>query len=318
MKLKPLPVPDSVNFVKQCKKYGLSLWQCPQFLLLILGIVVIISSLAIYFIGIRYGEDPEIVVLIILSVASFLMVIAYSIIRSFERLAEVARMKSEFISIVSHQLRSPLSNLKWTIDLLMSGRIDQVSEKQIIYLGMLKENSQRMEGLVSDLLTVSRLEADDFSFNSKKTSLVEPTKKLISRFEPFARASNIEIKLIVKEDLPEIFFDPLQIEQVISNLLDNATHYIKGKGLVEIRLERKGELVYFEIKDNGIGIPKADQKYIFQKFFRSENALKNQAQGSGLGLYIAKAIIKKSRGKIDFVSEEGRGSTFWFTLPRRK
>ena len=315
MKLKPLPVPDSVNFVKQCKKYGLSLWQCPQFLLLILGIVVIISSLAIYFIGIRYGEDPEIVVLIILSVASFLMVIAYSIIRSFERLAEVARMKSEFISIVSHQLRSPLSNLKWTIDLLMSGRIDQVSEKQIIYLGMLKENSQRMEGLVSDLLTVSRLEADDFSFNPKKASLVELTKKLISRFEPFTRASNIEIKLIVKEDLPEIFFDPLQIEQVISNLLDNATHYIKGKGLVEIRVERKEELVYFEIKDNGIGIPKTDQKYIFQKFFRSENALKNQAQGSGLGLYIAKAIIKKSRGKIDFVSEEGRGSTFWFTLP---
>jgi len=227
-------------------------------------------------------------------------------------------MKSEFISIVSHQLRAPLSNLRWTIDLLMSGRIAQVSEKQIIYLGMLKENSQRMEGLVSDLLTVSRLEADDFSFNPKKASLVELTKKLISRFGPFARASNIEIKLIVKEDLPEIFFDPLQIEQVISNLLDNATHYIKGKGLVEIRLERKGELVYFEIKDNGIGIPKADQKYIFQKFFRSENALKNQAQGSGLGLYIAKAIIKKSRGKIDFVSEEGRGSTFWFTLPRRK
>ena len=318
MKLKPLPVPDSVNFVKQCKKYGLSLWQCPQFLFLILGTIVIVSSLAIYFIGTHYSEDPEIVVLIILIVAVFLMIVGYSITRSFERLAEVARMKSEFISIVSHQLRAPLSNLRWTIDLLMSGRIAQVSEKQIIYLGMLKENSQRMEGLVSDLLTVSRLEADDFSFNSKKASLVELTKKLISRFEPFARASNIEIKLIVKEDLPEIFFDPLQIEQVISNLLDNATHYIKGKGLVEIRLERKGELVYFEIKDNGIGIPKADQKYIFQKFFRSENALKNQAQGSGLGLYIAKAIIKKSRGKIDFVSEEGRGSTFWFTLPRRK
>ena len=318
MKLKPLPVPDSVNFVKQCKKYGLSLWQCPQFLFLVLGIIVIISSLAIYFIGSRYTQDPEIVILIILAVSTLLLIIGFSITRSFERLAEVARMKSEFISIVSHQLRAPLSNLRWTIDLLMSGRIAQVSEKQIIYLGMLKENSQRMEGLVSDLLTVSRLEADDFSFNSKKASLVELTKKLISRFEPFARASNIEIKLIVKEDLPEIFFDPLQIEQVISNLLDNATHYIKGKGLVEIRLERKGELVYFEIKDNGIGIPKADQKYIFQKFFRSENALKNQAQGSGLGLYIAKAIIKKSRGKIDFVSEEGRGSTFWFTLPRRK
>jgi signal transduction histidine kinase len=313
--MSPKTIPDSVNFAKQCKRYGLSLWQCPQFLFLILGIIVIISSLAIYFIGSRYTQDPEIVVLIILSVSTLLLVIGFSITRSFERLAEVARMKSEFISIVSHQLRAPLSNLRWTIDLLLSGRIDQVSEKQITYLGMLKENSQRMEGLVSDLLTVSRLEADDFSFNPKRASLTELVKRLISRFEPFARASNIEIKLTVKDGLPEILFDPSQIEQVISNLLDNATHYIKGKGLVEIILEKKGEFAYFEIKDNGIGIPEKDQKYIFEKFFRSENALKSQAQGSGLGLYIAKAIIKKSRGKIDFVSEEGKGTTFWFTLP---
>ncbi|MDP3093893.1 MAG: HAMP domain-containing sensor histidine kinase [bacterium] len=306
---------DSINFVKQCKKYGLPLWQCPQFLFLILGLIVIISSLAIYFIGTHYSGDPEIVALIILTVAVFLITVNYSITRSFERLAEVAKLKSEFISIVSHQLRGPLANLRWTIDLLISGRVEQVSEKQSAYLSLLRENSQRMEGLVSDLLIVSRLESDDPLLKEEKASLAELVKKIISGSEPLAKASNVEIKLTLKEDLPETTFDTSQIEQVISNLLDNAIRYIKDKGLVEISLSKKENFLYLEVKDNGIGISIEDQKYIFQKFFRSEKALKAQAHGSGLGLYIARAIIKRSGGKIGFVSDENTGSTFWFALP---
>ncbi len=102
---------------------------------------------------------------------------------------------------------------------------------------------------------------------------------------------------------------------VIENFLDNAIRYVQEKGLVEIKIKREKDFVYFEIKDNGVGIPKEDQKYIFQKFFRSENILRYQTQGSGLGLYISKAIIEKSGGKIGFSSQEGRWSTFWFTLP---
>jgi signal transduction histidine kinase len=306
---------EQLNFPAQCKKYGLSIWQCPQFLFLMMGIIIIGSTLAAYAIGTHYIEDPQIVVLMVLMVTMILFVIAFIITRSFERLAEASRMKSEFISVVSHQLRSPLSNLKCAIESLMSGRLGKIEEKQIEYFRILKENSTRMGDLVSDLLTVSRIETATLTLKKKEASLEDLIKDLIAEFEIFARASNVKIKFSSKPNLPKIFVDISQIRLVAENLLDNAIRYIKDKGTVEIKLARKKDYLYFEIKDNGVGIPKEDQKYIFQKFFRSENILKYQTQGSGLGLHIAKAIIERSGGKIGFQSKENKGSTFWFTLP---
>ena len=306
-----------LNISAQCKKYGLSLWQCPHFLFLIMGIIIIVSTLTAYAIGQRYIEDPQIVSLIVLLATAILFIIAVIITHSFERLAEASRMKSEFISVVSHQLRSPLSNLRWAIELLMSGRLGKIEEKQTEYFRILKENSGRMQELVSDLLTVSRIETATLPLKKKEIFLPDLINKLISEFEPFAKASNVEIEFKSQKDLPKVLADPSQIRLVVENLLDNAIRYIKDKGKAEIRLEKKGKNLYFEIKDNGVGIPKEDQKYIFQKFFRSENILRYQTQGSGLGLYITKAIVERSGGKIGFKSQEGVGSTFWFTLPTK-
>jgi len=306
---------SQLNIPAQCKRYNLSLWQCPQFLFLIMGIIIIGSILAAYFIGTRYIENPELVALIILLVALILFIIAFITTRSFERLAEASRMKSEFINIVSHQLRSPLSNLRWAIELLMSGRLGKIEEKQTEYFRILKENSGRMRELVSDLLIISRIETTTLPLKKKEISLEDLIKKLISEFEPFTQASNVEIEFKSEENLPKILADPSQIHLVVENLLDNAIRYIKNNGKVKMLLSRRGQNLYFEIEDNGVGIPREDQKYIFQKFFRSENVLKYQTQGSGLGLYISKAIVERSGGKIGFKSQEGIGSTFWFTLP---
>jgi len=299
----------------QRQKYGISLWQYPQFLFLVMGIITIVIILTTYAIGLRFIEEPEVVILIVLSLSAFLLVITFTITQSFERLAEANRLKSEFVSIVSHQLRAPLSNLRWSIELLMSGRLGTIEEPQLEYFRILRENIGRMGELVKDLLIVSRIEQGRLPFQKMETSLTESVQGLISNLEPFARASNVKIKLEAEGNLPEILTDPSQLKLIIENLLDNAIRYIKDKGEVEIKLRKRKNEVYFEVKDSGVGIPNQDQKYIFQKFFRAQNILRYQTQGTGLGLYIAKSIIDRAGGKMGFKSKEGKGTTFWFTLP---
>lgn len=306
-----------LNLPAQCKKYGLSLWQCPPFLFLVMGGIIIISSLIAWAIGTRYIEDPGQVALIVLGLSAVLFVLAFSITQNFEKLAEANKMKSEFINIVSHQLRNPLSILSWGVELLTSGRLGQVGEKQVEYFKILKENTTRMKELVSDLLIVSRLETATMPFKKEEISLSDVVSRLVQKTAPFAKASNIEVEFKEGQDLPKVLADPSQLRTVVENLLDNAIRYIKDKGEVEIFLAKKNSNVYFEIKDTGVGIPPEDQKYIFQKFFRAGNVMKYQTQGSGLGLYIVKSVIERSGGKIGFKSQEGKGSTFWFTLPIR-
>jgi len=306
---------SQINVFNQCRRYGLPLWQCPSFLFLVMGFIIIVSIILAYIIGTRYIEDPAIVTLIILGLTTILFIMAFTITNSFEKLAEISRMKSEFISVVSHQLRSPLTNLKWAIDLIMSGELGKIEEQQVEYFKILKENNERMMELVEDLLYVSRIETATLSQRKSEISLVDFIEKTILRFEPFARASNIKINFNFEKNLPLAFVDPDQMKQVVENLLDNAIRYIKKGGKIDISLSKRNSFFYFEIKDNGIGIPQEDQKYIFQKFFRSKNVLKYQTQGSGLGLFIVKSIIERSGGKIGFKSQEGQGTTFWFTLP---
>ena len=309
---------SELNIVAQCRKYNLSLWQCPQFLFLVMGLIIVISSLFAYAFGTRYIEDPLIVALIIQFLAGILLVIAVIISRSFERLAEASRLKSEFISIVSHQLRSPLSNLKWTIELLMSGKLGKIEEQQTEYFKIIKENSNRMHELVSDLLTVSRIESAKLPFKKEEFSMQELVKNLINEYRSLAAAYNVKVVFDENNDLPHVFSDPSRIKLVMENLLDNAVRYTKKGGETKIELSQKNNNICFSIKDSGVGIPEKDKKYIFQKFFRSENALRYQTKGSGLGLYISKSIIKKAKGKIGFQSVENQGSTFWFTLPLKK
>jgi two-component system, NtrC family, sensor histidine kinase KinB len=306
---------SQLNVVSQCRRYGVSLWQCPQFLFLVMGIVILITSITSYLIGSRYIAEPDIVILIVLSLAIFLFILSFTITRSFEKLAEASRLKSEFINIVSHQLRSPLTNIKWSFEILSSEEFDVPASKQEEYFFNVKENIARMVELIDDLLIVSKIEQGQFPIRKEEISFVELVKEQVMRFKVFAEGSHVNLNLSYSEDLPNIIADPSLLKLSIENLIDNAIRYTKGNGKVEIKIEKKNNNIIFSIKDSGVGIPLKDQRYIFQKFFRAENIIKEKTRGSGLGLYVCKSIIDKSGGKIWFSSEEGKGTTFYFTLP---
>jgi signal transduction histidine kinase len=306
---------SQLNLFAQCKRYGVSLWQCPQFLFVIMGIVIIFTSLLSYLIGSQYISQPETVVMIVLGVSMFLFILSFTITRSFERLAEASRMKSEFINIVSHQLRSPLTNIKWSFEILSSDEFDVPEAKQEEYFVNVKENIARMVELIDDLLIVSKIEQGQFPIRKEEISLEELVKEQVMRFRVFAEASHIKLTLSYPNGLPKIMADQSLLKLVIENLVDNAIRYTPGNGEVAVSVTQRGDHLVFSIKDSGVGIPKKDQEFIFQKFFRAENALKKRTRGSGLGLYVCNSIIEKSGGKIGFVSEENKGTAFYFTLP---
>ncbi len=297
----------------KCKKYNLTLWQCPSFLFLLTGLIIIITMISSYLIAVRYTQ-PEIVALIVIGITVVLLIINHFIIQSVEKLAEANKMKTEFIGIVSHQLRTPLTGIKWTINLIMreKGKLDEHCLQE---LKEISENNERMIKLVNDLLDVTKIEQGQLSFKPEKVSIEALFKNIIKEYTPIAKAKNIEINLETEINSLSVLIDKQRIEIVIRNLIDNAIKYIKNKGEIKIHLTKKNKSIRCEIKDNGVGIPKDDHKNIFQKFFRSRNIMKNETVGTGLGLFIAKSIIKESKGRIGFHSKENKGSTFWFKIP---
>lgn len=306
---------NELNFPARCRKYGVSLWQCPQFLFIVMGVIIIVSMLATFYVGTRYYDEPGIAALIVLGVTLVLFIIGYSITRGFEHLAEAARMKSEFVSIVSHQLRSPLSNLKWSIEFLMSGRAGHLDVKQLEYVASLKENTGRMVSLVTDLLKVSQIDQGTLPLEYAPFSLPDLARKVIASFESYANAHNVRFDMSIQESVSDAYADQEKVKWVFENLVDNAIRYSAGEATVSIVVVSKNSFLHCEVWDTGVGIPFDDQKHIFQKFFRSKSVLRYETEGTGLGLYIAKAYIEKMGGRIGFTSRPNKGSTFWFTLP---
>ncbi len=304
--------------VAECRKYGLGFWQCPNSLFLVMGIIIIVAMILTYFIGIHFVE-PEMVIAIVSIVTIVLLTIGHSLVGSFARIAEANRMKSEFVSIVSHQLRTPLSALKWSLDLFRGKRLGAVNDKQKEYLDIINESSSKMIKLVNDLLNVTRIDQGRLVMQIKAFSIEDLIEEILKEMEMFAKGNNVEIRFKNNKKLPDVYADPDKIRMVIQNLIDNAIKYSRKEGgWVDIKVEKNEKMIKVNIKDNGLGIPEFLQKQVFGKFFRGDSLVRQKVEGTGLGLFIAKGFIKLSGGEIDFDSEEGKGSNFWFTLPIAK
>ncbi|HRY52823.1 MAG TPA: HAMP domain-containing sensor histidine kinase [Candidatus Portnoybacteria bacterium] len=302
-----------LNLFQECREYNLSIWQCPSFVFFILGIVNIIVMIGTYFIASNYTDQPELAALVVIGVSIFIFIISQSVTDGFDKLAQANKMKTEFVSIASHQLRTPLAGMRWSLNLLKEGKCSPADSAT--FIDLLKENTDRMIKLVNDLLNVSRIEMGKNTFIPQQTNIYVLAQKVINGSSLFAQSNSISLKIDAPETLPNVRTDPDKISLVMQNLIENAIKYTRGQGEIITTLQASDGFVQIAIKDSGVGIPKAQQRHIFQKFFRSDNAMKNQTVGTGLGLFIAKAIVEQSGGKIWFVSEEGRGTTFFFTLP---
>lgn len=305
------------NLFKECTEYNLGLWECPSFIFLIMGIINIIVMISTYTVASRYATEPETVALLVIAISAIIFVISHSVTEGFNKLAQANKMKTEFVSIASHQLRTPLSAMRWTLNLADEDWPKRQNEMPS-YLTIMKENNERMIRLTNDLLDVSRIEMGRLVLIPRQTNIYVLTQKISANLSAFAKARNVDISLDAPETLPNVFVDSEKISLVIQNLIDNAIKYIKGKGEIKIIMESEKKCVKIIIKDNGVGIPISQQKHIFQKFFRSDNIMKHQTVGTGLGLFIAKSIIEESKGKIWFESKEGDGTTFFLTLPAYK
>ncbi len=245
-----------------------------------------------------------------------LMVILHDVTRD----KEIDRMKTEFISIAAHQLRTPLSAVKWALQMILNGHMGKIDPEVREYLRKSYQSNERMIHLVNDLLNISRIEEGRFLYDLKLVSIKDIIKEAIFSSKVLLSKRKIKVKFNApKSKIPKIKADAKKMKLAIQNLVDNAIRYSMAGSEVIINLEqikeKKNNFVKIEIKDYGIGINIKDQERLFSKFFRGGNAVRFQTEGSGLGLFIVKNIIEAHYGKIWFKSEENKGTTFYVKLP---
>jgi len=240
---------------------------------------------------------------------------AVEVFRDITKEKEIDKAKTEFVSLASHQLRTPLTDVSWHTEMILKGDLGKVIPGQKKYLEAIYQGNQRMIELVNTLLDVSRLELGTFKVTPSPTDIIALAQSVLDEQKPKIEKK----KLIVKEDfsksIPTFLTDPKLLRMVFQNLLANSVEYTPEGGRIEFSVSADEKNVLIEISDTGYGIPKNQQDKVYEKFFRADNVRDKDTDGTGLGLYIVKSIVENAGGKIRFKSEENKGTTFYVTLP---
>lgn len=228
------------------------------------------------------------------------------------------KTKSDFITVAAHQLRTPLSGLSWSLEMLLKKEMGPLNKEQEQILNQAKSAVQESLKTVEDLLSTAQITEGHFGFSFKKTDLINLIKEVFTKFVPAANKKNVKLILYPPDfKLTPFTMDPLRIKIVLETLVDNAIKYNITNGEVRIRINKLKDkpFIAISVEDTGQGIDPKDIPHLFTKFFRAETVMKKQTSGIGLGLYIAKNIVRGHGGDIQVRSVLGRGSVFTFTLP---
>jgi PAS domain S-box-containing protein len=231
---------------------------------------------------------------------------------------EIDRMKSEFISLASHQLRTPLSAIKTYSHMLVDGFMGPLEQPQKKALRTIISASNRMNELISTLLNITRIESGSIAITPKHISLCKLTEEVLTELKHSAYEKEIDLQFKIPKTTVLVRTDSLIAKEIITNLVTNAIKYTPEKGTVTLKILVRKHDVVVAITDTGFGIPKFSQDQVFTKFFRAPNVIKRETNGTGLGLYLVQGLAKVLDGKVWFVSKENVGSTFYFALPKKK
>jgi len=241
------------------------------------------------------------------------------ILHDVTREKRIEEMKTEFVSLAAHQLRTPLSAIKWTLRMLLDGDLGKITPEQRDFIEKTYRSNERMIDLINDLLDVTRIEEGRYLYRPTLTELEAVVQFVINSYREEAKRRKIKLEFIKPpEKLPKIKIDVEKIRLAIQNILDNAIRYTKPGGKVTVSLKYVKKEIELSIKDTGIGIPKGQQGRVFTRFFRGANVIRMETEGTGLGLFITKNIIEAHGGEIRFESEENKGTTFYLTLPVKR
>lgn len=240
-----------------------------------------------------------------------------NIFRDITREREIDKAKTEFVSLASHQLRTPLGIIKWYLEALAKEDYFNKSPKLVRgYFNEIYKGNERVLSLVRDLLSVSRIDQGRVKNVPKSINVVQVITEIVEQMQIVAHKKKVALDLTIKDQkIPSITIDILRLHEVIENLISNAIEYSKASGKVNVTVSKSDNLLLISVKDTGIGITPADQKKLFTKFFRTEMAIGYNPEGSGLGLYVVKSYVDGWGGKISVKSADGKGSIFTITLP---
>jgi signal transduction histidine kinase len=235
--------------------------------------------------------------------------------RLYEAIHAANAAKNDFISIVTHELRLPMTSIKGYTDLILAGMVGSLSDQQNEFLQIVKRNLERMSVLIRDLSDINRIESGRMKFECAPFSLVETLDDVVDSMRESIEAREQELVLDLADNLTEVYADQNRIGQVLTNLISNANKYTPNGGKITVRVEENGRYARVNVVDTGFGISEEDQAKLFTQFFRSDSEAVREQTGWGLGLSIVKKIVEAQGGEISCQSELGKGSNFTFTVP---